>query len=155
MVNMKLLLVVTPPSIYHRCSTRKTFWEEKFTGEEKLFSAANMNICGFQNVREHNEIKGSDKCVALDISLKFDKLEKMKITSSESKGKLEISGKELITSLGFKAKVRLQKYKKARYAIVNVSKKDLSKIIRKFDKFEKLPYEKKKHKHEPTDSYFT
>ena len=151
-MNMKLILVVTPPSIYHGCSTRKTFWEEKFTGEEKLFSAANMNICGFHNVREHNEIKGSDKCVALDISLKFDKLEKMKITSSESKVKLERSQKGFIASLGFKAKVRLHKYKKARYAIGNVSKKELSKIIRKFDKFERLPYEKKRPKYEPTDS---
>ena len=35
-----------------------------------------------------------------------------------------------MTSLGFKAKVRPQKYKKARYAIRNVSKKDLFKIIR-------------------------
>ena len=78
----------------------------------------------------------------------------MKITSSESKGKLERSGKGLVNSLGFKAKIRLQKYKKARYAIGNVSKKDISKIIREFDKFEKLPYEKKRPKHEPTDSYF-
>ena len=48
----------------------------------------------------------------------------------------------MINSLGFKAKVRPQKYKKARHAIVNVSKKDLSKIIKEIDKFEKLPYEK-------------
>ena len=33
-INMKLLEVVTPPSIYNGCSTRKTFWEEKFTGKE-------------------------------------------------------------------------------------------------------------------------
>ena len=32
--------------------------------------------------------------------------------------------------------------------------KDLSKIIREFEKFEKLPYEKKKPKHEPTGSYY-
>ena len=38
------------------------------------------------------------------------------------------------------------KYKKARYATVNVSKKDLSKIIRKFEKIEKLPYDKKRVK---------
>ena len=44
MMNMKLLSVVTPPSIYHGCSTLKTFWEEKFTGEEKLFSAVNIKI---------------------------------------------------------------------------------------------------------------
>ena len=60
----------------------------------------------------------------------------------------------MITSLGFKAKVRPQKYKKARYAIKNVSKKDLSKIIKRFEKFEKLPYEKIRPKHEPTEHYF-
>ena len=48
----------------------------------------------------------------------------------------------------------MQKYKKARYVIKNVSKKDLSKIIKDFEKIEKLPYEKKRPKHEPTDSYF-
>ena len=36
----------------------------------------------------------------------------------------------------------------------NVSNKDLSKIIREFNFFEKLPYEKKRPKGEPTDSYF-
>ena len=56
---------------------------EQFTGEEKLFSAVNMNICGRRNVRKHKEIKGSDKYVTLGISLKFENLEKMKITSSE------------------------------------------------------------------------
>ena len=113
-----------------------------------------MKNGGRCNVRKHREIKGSGKYVTLDISLKFDSLEKIKITSSESKEKLERSGKGLITSLGFKAKVRLQKYKKARYDIGNVSEKDLSKIIREFDKFKKLPYEKKRPKHEPTDRYF-
>ena len=34
---MKFLVVVTPPSIYHGCSTQKTFWEEKFTGKEYCF----------------------------------------------------------------------------------------------------------------------
>ena len=91
-----------------------------------------MKNCGRRNVRKHKEIKGSDNYVTLEISLKFDKLDKMKITSSESKGKLERSGKGVITSLDFKAKVRPHKYKKARYAIRNVSKKDLYKIIRDF-----------------------
>ena len=59
----------------------------------------------------------------------------------------------LINSLGLKAKIRPQKYKKGRYVIRNVSKKDLSKIIREFYKFEKLSYEKKRPKHEPTQSY--
>ena len=36
MMNMKLLAVVTPPYTYHGCYTRKTLWEEKFTGEEKF-----------------------------------------------------------------------------------------------------------------------
>ena len=87
-MNMKLLSVVTPPSIYHGCSTHKTFWEENFTGKEKLFSSVNMKNCVRRNVRKHKEIKGSDKYVTLDISLKFENLEKMKITSSASKGKL-------------------------------------------------------------------
>ena len=78
----------------------------------------------------------------------------MKITSSESKGKLERSGKGLVTSLGFKTKVKSQKYKKARYAIRNFSEKDLSKIMKEFEKIEKRSYEKKRPKHEPTDSYF-
>ena len=58
----------------------------------------------------------------------------MKTTSSEPKGKLERSGKGLITSLGLKTKERSQEYKKARYAIRNVSEKDLSKIIKEFEK---------------------
>ena len=78
----------------------------------------------------------------------------MKITSSESKVKLERSGKGLITSLGFKVKVRPHKYKKERYAIGNVSEKGISKIIKEFEKIEKLPYEKKSPKNEPNGSYF-
>ena len=60
----------------------------------------------------------------------------------------------MVTSLVFKTKARLQKYKKERYAIGNVSEKDLSKIIKEFEKIEKLTYENKRPKHEPTDSYF-
>ena len=86
--------------------------------------------------------------------MKFDSLDNMKITSSESKEKLERSGKGLTTSLGFKSKIRPQKLKKARYAIGNFSKKDLSKIIREFEKLPYEIYEKKRPNHEPTDSYF-
>ena len=86
-MNMKRLAVVTTLSIYHGWSTRKKFWEEKFTGEEKLFSAVNIKNCGRRNVRKHREIKGNDNYVTLDISLKFYSLDKMKITSSESKEK--------------------------------------------------------------------
>ena len=64
--------------------------------------AVDMRICGPRNIRKHKDIRGSDKYVTLkkqkeirgsyknvtlDISSKFDSLDKMKITSSESKGK--------------------------------------------------------------------
>ena len=60
----------------------------------------------------------------------------------------------MVTSLGFKPKLRSQKYKRERYAIGNVCEKDISKIIKEFEKIEKLPYEKKRPKHKPADSYF-
>ena len=101
-----------------------------------------MKSCGRRNFRKQKEIRGSDKYVTLDISSKVDSLNKIKIKSSESKVKLEISGKGLITSKGFKTNARSQKHKKARYAIGNVSEKEISKIIREFKKFEKLSYEK-------------
>ena len=85
---MKLIAFVTTPSIYHGCSTRKTSWEEKFTGKEDLGLSMNMKICGRRNVRKHKEVRGSDNYVTLDISSKFDILDKMKITSSDSEGKL-------------------------------------------------------------------
>ena len=81
----------------------------------------NMKNCGRRSISNHREIKYSDKYVTLDISLKFDSLDKIIITSSESKEKLKRSGKGLNTSLGFNAKVWPQKYKKAGYAIINVS----------------------------------
>ena len=127
-----------PPSIDHGCSNRKTFWEEKFTGEKKFtlgeFSAVSMKNCDRRNVRKQRKIKGSDKYVTLNISLKFDSLEKIRITSSESEVKLVIPGKWLTTSVGLKDKIRPKKYKKAMYAIGNVSKRDLSNIIREFEK---------------------
>ena len=106
---MKFLVVVTPPSIYHGFSTRKTFWEEKFTGKKYLFQSVNMKNCGRRKVSKHKEIKGRDKIVTLDISAKFDILNKMKTTSSESKVKLGISGKGLVTAPYFNIKVRPQK----------------------------------------------
>ena len=54
-----------------------------------------MKNCGRRKVRKHKEIKGSDKCVTLNIydilniSEKFDDLNKMETTSSESKVELE------------------------------------------------------------------
>ena len=81
---MKFLVVVTSLSIYHGCSTRKTFWEEKFTGKQDLFQSVNIKNCGCRKVSKHKYIKGSDKCVTLNISEKFDSLNKMETTSSES-----------------------------------------------------------------------
>ena len=43
----------------------------------------------------------------------------------------------MVTALAFKTKVRSQKYKKSRYAVGNVSKKDLLKIIKEFEKLER------------------
>ena len=49
---MKFLVVVVPPRIYHGCSTRKTFWEGKFTGKKQdLFVSVNMRNYGQLNVR--------------------------------------------------------------------------------------------------------
>ena len=73
-----------------------------------------MKNCGRRKVRKHKEIKGSYKYITLEISSKFDSLDKMKTTSSESKGKLERSGKGLVTSMGFKTKVRFTKVQKGR-----------------------------------------
>ena len=90
-INTKFLEVVTRPSIYHGCSTRKTFQEEKFTGKKYLFESVNMKNCGQRNVRKHKEIKGSEKFVTLNIqeilniSEKFDDLNNMETTSSQSK----------------------------------------------------------------------
>ena len=152
MMNMKLLAVVTPLSIYHGCYTRKTFWEEHFTGEEAFFLAVNMKHCGRLDDRKHREIKGSDNYVTLDISLEFDSLDKMRITSSESKYNLEILGKGLITSMGLKAKERTKRYKMEMHAIKTVSKKDISKIIREFEKLPYEGYDKKRPKHKPFHS---
>ena len=60
----------------------------------------------------------------------------------------------MVIALAFKTKLRYQKYRKARYAIRNVSEKDLSKIIKEFEKIGKVPYVKNIPKHEPTSSYF-
>ena len=158
MMDMKLLAVDTPPSIYHGFSTRKTFWEENFTGEENFtlgeFSAVNMKKCGRRNIRRNIDIKGSGKYVTLDILLKFGSIDKMRITSSDSKDNSGISVKGLITSLVIKVKTRPKTCKNSRYAIINFSMKDLSKVIREFENSHYKIYVRKSPKHEPTNSYF-
>ena len=90
----------------------------------------------------------------MDISLKFVSLYKIIITSSKLKDNLVRSGKGLITSLGLKIKARPKKCKKSRYAIKKISKNNLSKIIKEFDKLPYKGYKRKRTKHEPPDSYF-
>ena len=121
MMNMKILAVVTPPLIYHICSTWKTFWEEKFTGKENLFLAVNMKNCGRRNVSKNKDTKGSDKYVTLDISSKFDSMDKIKITSSESKEKIGNISKGVDYLSGFQYQRKVAHIQKSRYAIGNVS----------------------------------
>ena len=78
----------------------------------------------------------------------------MIITSSEPKCSLGISGKGVIKSLGIKAKARPKRHKKSRYAIENVSMKDLSKTIRGFETLPYKCYGRRRPKENPTDSYF-
>ena len=105
----------------------------------------NMINCGKRNFRKHREIKDSDERVTLKayknmyeifkFSEKFDNLDRMETTSSESKVKMEGSGMWLVTTLALKTKARSTKYKKAMYAIGNVSMKDLSNKIKEFEFF--------------------
>ena len=146
-MKVKILSVFTPHYIYHGCSAHKRFWEGQCT-------PVSMKSCGRRNVRKHREIKGGEKCIILYISLKFFSLDKMKITSSEPKDYLGISGKGLITYMGLKTIVRSNKNKTSSYAITNVSLKGISKIIKEFEKFPFGGYVRNKPKHELTDSYF-
>ena len=144
-------LVVGPPSIYHGCSTRKTFWEEKFAGKKQdFFEPINMINCGKRNFRKYREIKKGDEHVAyenkyeiLEISENFGILDMMETTSSGSKAKMGGSGKRLVTALTLKTKERSTKYKMSRYDIGNVSMKDLVNKIIEFEKFVKVPHFKK------------
>ena len=63
-----------------------------------------MKNCGRRKVRKHKEIKGSEKCVTLNTPKKFDSLNNMETTSSESKVELGRSGKGLVTALDLKTK---------------------------------------------------
>ena len=129
---MNLLAFTTQPSIYHGCYTWKTFWEENFTIGE--FTPVNMKNYGRHNVRKYREIKDGKKYITLEIFLKFVSLDNMRIAYSEPKYYLGRSGKGLITSMDLKTNVRSNKNKKSRYAITNVSMKDISKMIKDFEK---------------------
>ena len=90
-----------------RRSGRKSSQEKK-----DLFHYVNKKKIGRCKVRKHKEIKGSDKIVTLNVSEKFDSLNKMETTSSESKGKSGRSGKVLATALALKTKVRQKNTKR-------------------------------------------
>ena len=94
-MNMKILAVVTPSSIYHGFSTRKKLWEAKGI-------PVSMQNCGHRNVRKHRDIMNGEKYTTLDIYWKFVNMENMRIISSEPKDYLGIPRNWLITSLGLK-----------------------------------------------------
>ena len=73
-----------------------------------------MKNRGCLNVKKQKDIKGSCKYITLDISSEFDSLDKMKISSSNSKGKLEISGKGVDYLSGFKDQSKVAKIQKGK-----------------------------------------
>ena len=103
---------------------------------------------------KHREIKDIDKYIALDILLELGSLDNMVITYSKPKDFLVGSGKGFITSPGVKANVDPKKCKKASYTVEYFSMKDLSNIIREFENLPYKGYERKRPKHQHTDSYF-
>ena len=147
---MKLLAVVTPSYIYHGWSNWKNFREETFTPGD--LTAANIKHYGRWKVRKHRGIKNGEKYTTLEILLKFGSLDKMKITSLEPKYHFGKSWKGLITSLGLKTNIRSKK-KTEMYSINIISTKDLSNIIKDFEKFPYKGYMWKRPKNKPTDSY--
>ena len=144
---MKILAVETPPYIYHGYSAQKTFWEKKVTQN-------NRRNCGLRNVRENREIRNGEQCIDLDISLNFVSTNKMKIISLEPKYYLRRSGKWLITSLGFKTIRSSKNINKVRFAINEVSLKNIFKIIRESMGVHYKGYVSESSRHMPTDSYF-
>ena len=69
---------------------------------------------GGHKVRKHKEIKSSDKIVTLNVSAKFDSLNKMETTSSESKGKLRRSGKGFGNRSGSQDQSKVEKIQKVK-----------------------------------------
>ena len=90
----------------------------------------------------------------MDISLNFDSLDKMIITSSDSKVNFGKIKKEVDCLSVFQGQNKAKEIQNSRYAIVNVSKKDLSNNMRDFEILPYESYERKRPKHKPTNSYF-
>ena len=97
-MNMKLLEVVTPPSvIYHDCSKLEILWDEKFT-------PVNKTSCGRHNVRKNREINNGEKYIMLDINYNLDCMNKGEVISSESNDFMGRPGKGMMTSLALSKK---------------------------------------------------
>ena len=77
----------------------------------------------------------------------------MKITYSESKEKFGNIGKGVDHLSGFQGQSKVTQIKRKGMPLINISKKGLSKSIREFEKLPYESYEKKRPKHEPTNSY--
>ena len=112
-----------------------------------------MENCVRRKVRKHKEITGSDKCVTLNISNNFDSLNNMETTSSESKGKLGISVKGLVTAPALKTKARskIQKVKVCHWKCQHEG--PFQHYQRVWNIF-KVLYVKRIPKHKPTSSYY-
>ena len=158
-INMKFLVVVTPPYIYHGCSTRKTVWEENFTGKQDLFESVNMKNCGRRKVRKHKEIKGSDQCVTLNIyeilniSEKFDNLNNMETTSSVKSIIGEIR-KGVGNRSGSQDQSKVEKIQKGKVCHRKYQHEGSFQENQRVWKKIKVTYVKRIPKHEPTSSYF-
>ena len=123
--SIRFLVVATKlPDIYHGCSTRKKFWEYKFT-------VVKIKICGRINVRKQGETNYGKQFTVLDISYMLDGTEKRNFTSSQSRYYMGIPGKGLTTSLYIRTKIPNKK-NKAWFAIIDINHQDLSNLLKKF-----------------------
>ena len=127
---MKFLEVVTPPpDIYHGCSTRNKFLEEKF-------APVNMKSYGRRNVRRHREIKNGEQYIILEISYDIYCMDKREDTPLESRHYMARTGKGMTTYMDFREKSPNNK-KNASFDITGITNQDFSYLIRKF---KKTPY---------------
>ena len=91
---MKFLVVVTPPSIYHGCSTRKKFWEEKLAGKKQdFFEPVKMRNCGKRNVRKHREFKRVMSVSPTRTSMRFGNLRKIWHSGYDGNHIIRVKGK--------------------------------------------------------------
>ena len=81
----------------------------------------NMKNCGRRNVWKYSDINNSEKYIDFEISLKFGNMNKMNITSSESKYYLGISGKGFITSMALKIFRRSKNMKRQGLTLLNLA----------------------------------